>query len=83
MHLVKVNLSLGFGQVEEMATNVGQLNRLMGQFPFAILLWFDRGAKSSAEDLVSEAYSCEANVGAVCPNVYYAISYCRVLIHHR
>jgi hypothetical protein len=48
MHLVKMDLRLGFGQVEEVAAEFGELDRLMGQFPFAILLGLNGCAKSSA-----------------------------------
>jgi hypothetical protein len=70
MHLVKVDLGLCFGKVEKMAANVGELDGLMGQLPFTVLLWFDGSTKSSAKNLVSETYPCETDVGAMCPDVF-------------
>lgn len=75
MHLVKVDLGLCFGKVEKMAANVGELDGLMGQLPFTVLLWFDGSTKSSAKNLVSETYPCETDVGAMCPDVCHAISH--------
>jgi hypothetical protein len=69
MHLVEMDLSFGLGQIEKMAANIRELNGLMGKFPLTVLLRFDGSTKSSAEDLMSKTYSCEADVGTMCPHV--------------
>lgn len=76
MHLVKMDLGLDFGQIEEVAANLGQLDRLMGKFPITVLLGFDGCAESPAKNLMSEANSCEADIGTMLPDICNVVSYC-------
>jgi hypothetical protein len=74
MHLMQMDLRFRLRQIEQIAANIRKMYRRVTEFPFAMFLWFDGCAKGAAENLVAETYACEADVGAVDPDVCHQIS---------
>ena len=59
----------GRGRLEEFPANGGEGEFGVGQLPLPVGLGFDGRAEGAAQDLVPEADACEADVGAVCPDI--------------
>jgi len=69
VHLVEMNCIVGRGDVEQEFSDGGKRDGCVREFPQAVWFGFDFGAERAAEDLVTEAYTCEANVGAIDPDI--------------
>ena len=67
VHLVQAEG--GTGGLEEFPPDGGEVEFGVGQLPLPVGLGLDGRAEGAAQDLVPEADACEADVGAVCPDI--------------
>ena len=67
VHLVQTQG--GGGRLEEFPADGREGEFGVGQLPLPVGLGFDGRAEGAAQDLVPEADACEADVGAVCPDI--------------
>lgn len=74
VHLVEVDPVFSGREVEEAAAEVGEDDGGVGELPLAVGLGGYSAAECAAEDLVPEADACEADVGAVGPDVWPSLA---------